>query len=157
MTMMTKSLGFGMLALALAGAACGGGGSADKLDPCSLVTRDEAEKILGVALGGPPTFEQNVPTVRACVYASDEPFVQVRVALLEPPSSITPEKQYQSGFDEAQPVTGLGDKARCDEAPAGSPIKVSTLMVLAKDRVLQVVADTCSTAVAFAELAVPRL
>jgi hypothetical protein len=153
---MIKTLGAGMLALALTGAACGGGGSADKLDPCSLVTKAEAEQILKVTID-PPAYEQNVSTVRACVYASDEPFVRVRVVLLEPPSSITPEKQYQSGFDEAQPVAGLGEKARCDEAAAASLIKVSTLMVLANDRVLQVVADTCATAVAFAKLAVPRL
>jgi hypothetical protein len=30
-------------------------------------------------------------------------------------------------------------------------------MVLAKNRVLQVVADTCATAIAFGKLAVPRL
>jgi hypothetical protein len=145
-----------MLALVLAAAACGGGGSEDKLDPCSLVTKTEAEQILKVTID-PPAFEQNVPTVRACVYASDEPFVEVRVALLEPPSPITPEEQYQAAFASAQPVAGLGDKARCDEAETGALIKISTLMVLAKDRVLQVVATTCATAVAFAKLAVPRL
>jgi hypothetical protein len=146
----------GIMALVLAGAACGGGGSQEKLDPCSLVTKAEAEQILKVTID-PPTYEQNVSTVRACVYASDEPFVEVRVALLEPPSPITPEEQYQSGFTSAQPVAGLGEKARCNEAPTAALIKVSTLMVLAEDRVLQVVADTCATALAFAKLAVPRL
>lgn len=152
----TNSLVVGMLALALAGSACGGGGSEDKLDPCSLVTKSEAEQILKVSID-PPTYEQNVSTVRACVYASDEPFVEVRVALLEPPGSITPEDQYNSGFASAQPVAGLGDKARCNEADAGALIKISTLMVLAKDRVLQVVAETCATDIAFAKLALPRL
>lgn len=153
---MMKHLFAGMLVVALACSACGGGGSKEELDPCSLVTKSEAEQILNVTID-PPAFEQNVPTVRACVYASDEPFVEVRVALLEPPSPITPEEQYQSGFASAEPVTGLGDKARCNEAPATALIKVSTLMVLAKNRVLQVVADTCATAIAFGKLAVPRL
>jgi hypothetical protein len=150
-TMKPTFVGMLVIGLALAGTACGSGGSSDKLDPCSLVTKTEAEKILGVTIGQ-PTFEQNVSTVRACVYASDDPFVEVRVALLEPPSTITPEQQYQAGFESAQPVTGLGDKARCNEANL-----VSTLMVLAKDRVLQVVADSCATAVAFGKIAVPRL
>lgn len=145
-----------MFALALAGSACGGGGSEDKLDPCSLVTKSEAEQILKVSIA-PPSYEQNVSTVRTCVYASDEPFVEVRVALLEPPDPITPEEQYQAGFSSAEPVTGLGDKARCNEADARALIKISTLMVLAKGRVLQVVADTCATDIAFAKLALPRL
>ncbi len=72
-------------------------------------------------------------------------------------SPITPEEQYQAGFSSAQPVTGLGDKARCNEAPSNATIKVSTLMVLAQNRVLQVVADTCATAIAFGKIAVPRL
>lgn len=156
MNSIAKRLLPGVLALVLIGPACGGGGSEEKLDPCSLVTKGEAEQILKVSID-PPTFEQKVSTVRACVYASDEPFVEVRVALLEPPDPITPEEQYNSGFSSAQPVAGLGDKARCNEAEAGALIKISTLMVLAKDRVLQVVADACATAVAFGKLAVPRL
>jgi hypothetical protein len=155
MSLIMKCLISGMSVVALFGAACGGGGAETKLDPCSLVTKAEADQILKVSID-PPAYEQNVSTVRACVYASDDPFVEVRVALLEPPSPITPEDQYQSGFDSAQPVAGLGEKARCNEAPAG-PIRVSTLMVLAKGRVLQVVAETCATAIAFGKLAVPRL
>jgi hypothetical protein len=113
-------------------------------DICSLVTQAEAEDVLSAEVDTPHEEQES------CVYATTDDTVEVRTSLLASPGS-TPEEQYEAGFPDSEDVSGLGERARCNDG------FVSTLMVLQDDQVLQVVGPTCALAREFAELALSRL
>jgi hypothetical protein len=88
--------------------ASGGG-----LDPCALVTRADAEAVLGATLGEPE--RQTTGPFETCIYGDDAGnYVQVQVS-----ENVYTESTFDDAMKaaaeqvdiEAEPVSGLGDKA----------------------------------------------
>ena len=87
--------------------------AAGELDPCALLTKAEAEGILGASLG--EQERQTVGPFETCIYGDDiGNYVQVQVSS-DVYTQSTFDDAMQSAAEqldiEAMPVSGLGDKA----------------------------------------------
>jgi hypothetical protein len=87
--------------------------AAGELDPCALLTKAEAEAIVGASLGEPE--RQTVGPFETCSYGDDAgSYVQVQVS-----SDVYTQSTFDDAMQaaaeqvdiEAMPVSGLGDKA----------------------------------------------
>jgi hypothetical protein len=87
--------------------------AAGELDPCALVTTADVEAVLGVSLGEPE--KQTVGPFETCIYSDDAGnYVQVQVG-----SDVYTQGTFDDAMEaaaeeldvEAEPVSGLGDKA----------------------------------------------
>lgn len=87
--------------------------SGGELDPCELLTTEEAEASLGVSFGEPE--RQTVGPFETCIYADESGnYVQVQVS-----DSVYTGSSFDDAMQgaaeqldiEAEPVSGLGDKA----------------------------------------------
>jgi hypothetical protein len=104
-------------------AACGGnsttGDSAGSaIDPCSLITADEAGKALGVNVGAPerPPEANRPPALVTCRYAGsrDQGVAVMTVMVRQSDSAGTARAGFQSlqrQFQDIQAVDGVGDEA----------------------------------------------
>jgi hypothetical protein len=88
------------------------------IEPSALISRQEAEDILGKQLGEGKNKEQQVVGLKLCVYESeDNDMLQVGLtqqAFMEEGNSNTPESMYKSilkAFPDAQKAEGVGDEA----------------------------------------------
>lgn len=94
----------------LPGAPGGAGQASSNLpDPCTLITRAQAEQAMGNPAAGPGTLEGG-PTERTCSYkeGQDGPG-SVTLHISDHPDSL---KQLVAGTHvDGQPVSGLGDEA----------------------------------------------
>jgi hypothetical protein len=87
--------------------------AAGELDPCALLTQADAEAIVGTSLGTPE--RQTVGPFEGCVYTDEAgAYVQLQVS-----SDVYTQSTFDDAMKsaaeqidtEAQPVSGLGDKA----------------------------------------------
>jgi hypothetical protein len=87
--------------------------AAGELDPCALLTKADAEAIVGASLGEPDM--QTAGPFETCIYTNDAgTYVQVQVS-----SGVYTESTFDDAMQaaaeqidiEAKPVSGLGDKA----------------------------------------------
>ena len=87
--------------------------AAGELDPCALVTQADAEEVVGATLSEPE--RQTVGPFETCIYGDDAGnYVQVQVG-----SDVYTQSTFDDAMEgaaeqldiEAEPVSGLGDKA----------------------------------------------
>ncbi len=109
--------------LSVVAAACGGhsttGESAGSaIDPCSLITADEAGKALGVNVGAPerPPEANRPPALVTCRYAGprEQGMAVMSVMVRQSDSAGTARAGFQSlqrQFQDIQAVDGVGDEA----------------------------------------------
>lgn len=87
------------------------------IEPSQLISKAEAESILGVSLGEGETKEQKAVGLKLCNYESDDQMLQVGLtqqAMMLQGSTSTPESLFRSiveNFSDAAKVEGVGDEA----------------------------------------------
>jgi hypothetical protein len=111
-------------------------------DPCKLVSKAEAQAILGVAIENPRTQ----PLGPTCVYQTRDSSAFITMAL-EPLNF----SQVKSQIQNLVPIGGLGHQAYC-----GSYGRPAIFVVLSEKKVLNVTAP-CGIATQFAAKALPRV
>jgi hypothetical protein len=83
--------------------------SAD-IDACALVTQDEVESIVGMAVGAPEP-EDAPPPFFGCRYEDDEILPVVTVGIIASESTDDAVSLFEFGADQYPAVEGLGDRA----------------------------------------------
>ena len=129
----------------------------DKLDVCSLITREQVNQIMAVTLPAPQlvpvgTYDECSTTQVLAPGSRAEP---IHVAWAVPPvanASLT-FRQYTINLPGSDAVSGVGSEAYCRIVSSSS----AQLYVLDGSRFLEVFADSCTHAVALASIALPRL
>jgi hypothetical protein len=111
-------------------------------NPCALVTKSEAQTIVGTPIVDPQEAAQG-PT---CIYQTPDSTTFITLAV-----QATAFAQIQPLVKNIVPVTGLGHEAYCGDY--GKP----TLFVLVSSGKLLTVTASCATAEQFATKALPRL
>ena len=84
--------------------------SADAVDACSLITKDEAEAALEATVG--EGIRQDTPPVYGCTYET-EAFAQVSITVVVFDDSAQAEEVYQLAIDnnDYPEIDGIGDRA----------------------------------------------
>lgn len=91
--------------------------SAGIIEPSALISREEAESILGISLDTAETTEQERVALKQCLYESEDRFFQIGLtqqAMMPAGQSQTPESLYRAiveNFEDAVKVEGIGDEA----------------------------------------------
>ena len=100
--------------------------SSASADPCTLLTKAEAESIFGAALGEP--LAEHSDGSRRCTYKNDSNNVLV-TGISDPPSSTAALEQFR-GLIKGRSVSGVGDGAM--EGPIGTItfVKGSTMYII---------------------------
>jgi len=90
--------------------------ASSSLDACALVTREEAEAVLGASVGEPA--REDTPPIAACTYETPD-FDSVSVSVLTYDDSAQAEEGFQIAIDinDFPEVPGIGDRAY-DARPA---------------------------------------
>ena len=90
--------------------------ASSSLDACALVTREEAEAVLGASVGEPA--REDTPPIAACTYETPD-FDSVSVSVLTYDDSDQAEEGFQMAIDinDFPEVPGIGDRAY-DARPA---------------------------------------
>ncbi len=95
----------------------GGSAAAGVIEPSSLISKEEAERILGVSLDAVQTSEQETVGLKQCLYDSEDHFFQIGLtqqAMMPAEQRQTPESLYRAiveNFEDAIKVEGVGDEA----------------------------------------------
>ncbi len=90
---------------------------ADVIEPASLISKDEAEGILGKSLDTVETLEQERVGLKQCLYGSGDDLFQIgftQQAMMPAGQTQTPEDLYRAiveNFEDAVEVEGIGDEA----------------------------------------------
>lgn len=91
--------------------------SAGIIEPSALISREEAESILGVSLDTAETTEQERVGLKQCLYESEDRFFQIGLTqqtMMPAGQSQTPESLYRAiveNFEDAVKADGIGDEA----------------------------------------------
>ncbi len=91
--------------------------AAEIIEPSLLISKEEAESILGVSLDRVQTSEQERVGLRQCIYESEDYFFQISLtqqAMMPAEQTQTPESLYRAiveNFEDAIKVDGVGDEA----------------------------------------------
>lgn len=114
--LMMRSAGTVLLAAALTGeadAASWGASGANTIDPCSLVTPEEAEVALGLKPTGPDKNSGFGQFVQCQYTASGERLVDVRSVTVQvhPVDLASIRKAYAEQGEKVEPVSGIGEAA----------------------------------------------
>jgi hypothetical protein len=138
----------------------------DKIDPCALITRAEAEAALGEPVGEPECDTAVSPTGQAlCVYSSttSERFVQISVTetgamaetlRVQGESAATIYRTTRDNFEPVTEVPGIGDDAFWD-VPGLHVLKGDVYLIIAVGNTDD--PENLELAQSLAEIAVPRL
>ncbi len=87
------------------------------IEPSSLISKEEAEEILGVTLDTAESSEQEQVGLKQRFYGSEDHFLQLSLtqqAMMPAEQRQTPESLYRAiveNFEDAIPVEGIGDEA----------------------------------------------
>ncbi len=98
-------------------ASSGGSATAGVIEPSALISKEEAESILGVSLDTVQTSEQETVGLKQCLYASEDHFLQISLtqqAMMPAEQRQTPESLYRAiveNFEDAVQAEGVGDEA----------------------------------------------
>ena len=128
-----------------------------KVEVCSLITRSQIDQIMGVTLPAPRpvsvgTFDECATTKMPAAGSQAEP---VHVAWAVPPVSDASLmfRQETINLPRSDAVSGVGSKAYCRTSGQSA----AQLFVLVHNRFLEVFTDSCTHAVALANIALARL
>ena len=81
------------------------------IDPCALVTKEEAEAALGASVGE-PTQDNSVPSFATCSYETADAMDIVGVSVTTYPDAGAATDMFQWGIDNGfEVVDGVGDRA----------------------------------------------
>ncbi len=87
------------------------------IEPSALVSREEAENILGVSLNTVEALEQEKVGLKQCMYEQEDRFFQIGLtqqAMMPPEQTQTPESLFRAivdNFEDAARVEGIGNEA----------------------------------------------
>jgi hypothetical protein len=95
----------------------GDSAAAGIIEPSALISREEAESVLGISLGTAQTSEQKRVGLKQCLYESEDRFFQIGLtqqAMMPTEQTQTPESLYRAiveNFEDAVQAEGIGDEA----------------------------------------------
>jgi hypothetical protein len=128
-----------------------------KVKLCSLITREQVNQIMAVTLPTPVlvpvgTFDECSTTQVLAPGSPAEP-IHVAWAIPSVKDASLAFRQYTISLPRADAVSGVGGKAYCRTVTSSA----SQLYVLDGTRFLEVFANSCTHAIALANIALPRL